>query len=160
MILCSAATQTGTKQWEGIQKRENISHVPLAGNLGHKIHPFIQSLIRLHKQSSMWMSKALTWLNISSFEIDSWPYQVFIKMAVRAWRWETDLLSFCSADRQGVGYQQSCVLLLHYVDAGNWNHYLQENTATKSQEKSASISDLLNTNQYKSKNHQEREELP
>lgn len=50
---------------------------------------------------------------------------MFIKKSM----WQTHLFSFCSANWQGIGNQQSSVLLLHYVDAGYWNYYLQVNTA-------------------------------
>lgn len=40
--------------------------------------------------------------------------------------WQTDLEPFSGANGQGVGDQQSRVLLLHYVDGGNWNHHLQK----------------------------------
>lgn len=66
----------------------------------------------------------------------------FIKIGVCGWRWETHLVSFCGANWQGIGNQQSRVLLLHYVDAGNWNYYLQEQMTAnrKRQEKSSSDS--------------------
>lgn len=41
-------------------------------------------------------------------------------------RRQTDLLSLGGSDGQGVGHQQRCVLLLHNVDAGDWNHNLQQ----------------------------------
>lgn len=54
----------------------------------------------------------------------------------RLCKFKPHLISFCGANRQGIWYQQSGVLLLYYVDAGNWNNDLRENRGC--QEKSVS----------------------